>query len=92
MPWSRCANRPEARPTLKPRSLRVIHDGRWIATLELQPLPDYCPNCDPNVVPFWGVTAWQLYPSTAASDLAAPTPTRGSGALFGPRGAGAVPG
>jgi hypothetical protein len=41
----------------------VIHDGRRIATLELQPLPDYCQDCGPNVVPFWGVTSWQLYAS-----------------------------
>jgi hypothetical protein len=52
----------------------VIHDGRRIATLEFQPLPDYCPNCGANVVPFWGITAWQLYPSADSSGVAAPTP------------------
>ncbi len=40
----------------------VVHDGELIATLELEPLPDYCPDCEEGVVPFWGVTAWQLYP------------------------------
>jgi len=52
----------------------VIHNGERIATLELQPLPEYCPNCDANVVPFWGVTSWQLYPSAGSSDVAPPTP------------------
>jgi hypothetical protein len=42
------------------RVVSVIHDGRQIATLELQPLPDYWPSCDPNVVPFWGVVGWTL--------------------------------
>lgn len=39
----------------------VLHDGEPIATLGLEPLPDYCPNCEEGVVPFWGVTAWQLH-------------------------------
>ncbi len=38
----------------------VVHDGERIATLEVRPLPDYCPDCGSNVVPFWGVTAWTL--------------------------------
>ena len=40
----------------------VIHGDRRIATLELQPLPDYCGTCGQNVVPFWGVMSWELYP------------------------------
>lgn len=52
----------------------VIHDGERVATLELQPLPDYCPKCDEAVVPFWGVTAWQLYPAADPSEVAPPTP------------------
>jgi hypothetical protein len=43
-------------------TIDVIHDGQRIATLELQALPDYCGTCGPNVVPFWGVTSWELYP------------------------------
>jgi len=55
-------------------TVNVIHNGERIATLEVQPLPDYCPNCDANVVPFWGLTSWQLYPPAASSDVAPPTP------------------
>ena len=40
--------------------IEVIHNDQTIATLHLEPLPDYCPHCDPNVVPFWGVVAWTL--------------------------------
>jgi hypothetical protein len=40
----------------------VIHNGERVATLELRPLPGYCPDCEEGVVPFWGVTAWELYP------------------------------
>jgi hypothetical protein len=40
----------------------VIHGDRRIATLELKPLPDHCGTCGPNVVPFWGVMSWELYP------------------------------
>jgi hypothetical protein len=43
--------------------VNVIHGGAVIATLEIEPLPEYCPHCGKNVVPFWGVTAWHLYPS-----------------------------
>jgi hypothetical protein len=39
----------------------VIHNDQRIATLQLTPLPDYCPNCSANVVPFWGVIDWTLY-------------------------------
>ncbi len=68
----------------------VVHDGQRIATLELQPLPDYCPNCDPNVVPFWGVMSWQLYPSAASSE--APSSPEASGAFATcPDASGAVP-
>jgi hypothetical protein len=45
----------------------VIHDGQRIATLQVQPLPDYCPHCSANVVPFWGVTDWTLYPSNSGT-------------------------
>lgn len=45
-------------------TIDVIHNGQRIATLEMEPLPDYCQNCGPNVVPFWGVTSWQLYASS----------------------------
>jgi len=38
----------------------VIHDDQTIATLDVEPLPDYCPHCDPNVEPFWGVVGWTL--------------------------------
>ena len=41
-------------------AIDVVHDGERIATLEVRPLPDYCPDCGSNVVPFWGVTAWTL--------------------------------
>jgi hypothetical protein len=41
----------------------VMHDGRRIATFEVQPLPDFCKGCSPGTVPFWGVTAWELDPS-----------------------------
>jgi hypothetical protein len=41
--------------------VEVIHDGQAIATLELRPLPDYCPSCNPSVVPFWGVMDWDLH-------------------------------
>jgi hypothetical protein len=39
----------------------LAHDGQRIATFEIQPLPDFCGQCDSGVVPFWGVTAWRLY-------------------------------
>jgi hypothetical protein len=46
----------------------VLHDSERIASLHLQQLPDYCPSCSSNVVPFWGVTDWTLYgPSTSPS-------------------------
>jgi hypothetical protein len=41
----------------------VIHDGQRIATLHIESLPDYCPHCSANVVPFWGVMSWTLYTS-----------------------------
>jgi hypothetical protein len=31
-----------------------------IISLEVDRLPDYCPTCDRNVVPFWGVVDWTL--------------------------------
>jgi hypothetical protein len=43
----------------------IVHDGKRIATLVLQPLPDYCPNCGPDVVAFWGVVSWHLDGSEA---------------------------
>jgi hypothetical protein len=36
------------------------HD-QVIISLEVDRLPDYCPSCDPNVVPFWGVVDWTLH-------------------------------
>jgi hypothetical protein len=55
-------------------TVNVIHKGERIATLEVRPLPDYCPSCDTNVVPFWGLISWQLYPPAESSDVAPPTP------------------
>lgn len=42
------------------RIVDIVHDGQRIASLVLQPLPGYCPNCAPSVVPFWGVVSWRL--------------------------------
>ncbi len=39
----------------------VTDHDQVIISLELDPLPDYCPSCDPGVVPFWGVVDWQLH-------------------------------
>jgi hypothetical protein len=39
----------------------VTNHDRVILSLEIDALPDACLSCDPNVVPFWGVVAWQLY-------------------------------
>lgn len=36
----------------------VTDDGIPILRLRIEPLPDYCPDCSKNVVPFWGVTDW----------------------------------
>lgn len=41
--------------------VEVTHHGEPMVRLDLIPLPDYCPSCDANVVPFWGVVGWQLY-------------------------------
>jgi hypothetical protein len=38
----------------------IVHDGRRIATLEVESLPDFCPTCGGGVVPFWGVVGWTL--------------------------------
>jgi hypothetical protein len=38
----------------------VIHGDQAIARLDVEPLPDYCPQCGPNVVPFWGIVGWSL--------------------------------
>ena len=43
--------------------VEVIHDDRVIGRLTLQPLPNFCLGCAANVVPFWGVTAWDLNPA-----------------------------
>jgi hypothetical protein len=40
--------------------IAVTDHGERVATLELTPLPAYCPRCDANVVPFWGVTEWSF--------------------------------
>jgi hypothetical protein len=45
----------------------VLHDGRRIATFEVQPLPSFCKSCNPGTVPFWGVTAWELDPSGSSA-------------------------
>jgi hypothetical protein len=50
------------------RMVDIIHDRQRIASLVLRPLPDYCPNCDPNVVPFWGVMSWRLVGSASAPE------------------------
>jgi hypothetical protein len=39
----------------------VTDHGEVIASLEIDALPDFCPGCDPNVVPFWGVVDWTLH-------------------------------
>lgn len=36
----------------------VTFDGKPIVEVTLVPLPDHCPNCNPGVVPFWGVQSW----------------------------------
>jgi hypothetical protein len=36
----------------------VTDHGTSIVQLRVEPLPDYCPDCGRNVVPFWGVTDW----------------------------------
>jgi hypothetical protein len=42
-------------------SIVVITNGdEPILRLTLQPLPDFCPNCNSSVVPFWGVTDWRF--------------------------------
>ncbi len=38
----------------------VTNGGVPILQLTLEPLPEFCPNCDANVVPFWGVTDWRF--------------------------------
>jgi hypothetical protein len=57
-------------------TIDVIHDDQRIATLQLAPLTDYCPDCSANVVPFWGVIGWTLY---AAGDGSSPSPGGSSG-------------
>lgn len=38
--------------------VNVTDHGTPILRLRIEPLPDYCPDCSRNVVPFWGVTDW----------------------------------
>jgi len=38
----------------------ITNGGVPILQLTLQPLPDFCPNCNASVVPFWGVTDWRF--------------------------------
>ena len=38
----------------------VTHHDVPVISLEIDRLPDYCPDCADNVVPFWGVMAWTL--------------------------------
>lgn len=39
----------------------VTDHGETILSLEVDFLPDYCPNCNATVVPFWGVMAWTFH-------------------------------
>ncbi len=39
----------------------IADHGQVIISLEIDALPDYCPDCDPGVVPFWGVVDWTLH-------------------------------
>ena len=39
----------------------VTDHGQVILSLEVDALPDYCPNCSQNVVPFWGVVDWTFH-------------------------------
>ncbi|HEY3211781.1 MAG TPA: hypothetical protein VGL16_01050 [Actinomycetota bacterium] len=55
------------------RIVDIVHDGQRIASLVLQPLPDYCPNCAPNVVAFWGVMSWRLVGSASAPQASPPS-------------------
>jgi hypothetical protein len=38
----------------------ITDHGETIASLEVDSLPDFCPNCGKDVVPFWGVVDWTL--------------------------------
>jgi hypothetical protein len=71
--------------------VNIVHDGQTIASLTLQPLPDFCPDCNPNVVPFWGVTSWELSapgeaptstPEPPSADAATEWPSDGQSLLF----------
>lgn len=42
------------------RIIEVTNHGTPILELRIQPIPDYCPGCGPNLVPFWGVTGWKF--------------------------------
>jgi hypothetical protein len=39
----------------------VTDHGETILSLEVDFLPDHCPDCGANVVPFWGVVAWTFH-------------------------------
>ncbi len=39
----------------------ITDHGQVIANLEIDALPDFCPSCGKDVVPFWGVVAWTLH-------------------------------
>jgi hypothetical protein len=41
----------------------VTLSGTPVIELRVVPLPDHCPNCEPNVVPFWGVDSWTFLQS-----------------------------
>ena len=36
--------------------IAVTDHAETVVTLVLTPLPEYCPGCEANVGPFWGVT------------------------------------
>lgn len=38
----------------------VTYRGHPLLRLQLVPLPNYCPGCGANVVPFWGVASWRF--------------------------------
>lgn len=51
--------------------MEVIHGDRPIARLTMQSLEDHCPECSSDVVPFWGVTSWDLDPAVVSDPGAA---------------------
>jgi hypothetical protein len=38
----------------------ITNHGDPILQLTIEPLPDFCPSCSSNTIPFWGVTDWKF--------------------------------